>query len=193
MQLDSQSSFSTITSDSGVVSMLRTLWLGCATYVAIAVIFFGGLLQPIFLATAWSDRLAAPYWGWIVLACLAAGAAGLFLPSRLASARGPTFVLVGLLGSLFSVGAYADHLTSKALIEFGGERHIRHSFSESVRHAPKEFQLFLHAAILKRCIPFAWSYRSLSFYQIPPNAAINVLPADWLSECPTIRAASTKR
>ena len=179
--------------DCGGCQMLRTLGLGCATYAAIAVIFFGGLLQPIFLATVWSDRLAAPHWGWIVSACLAIGTASFFLPSRLASFRGPTFVLVGLLGSLFSVGAYADYLTSKSLHDFGGERHIQHSFTESVRHAPAEFQVFVHAAVLKRCVPFAWSYRSLSFYQIPPNVAINVLPIDWLVECPSIRAASSRR
>ena len=179
--------------DSGVLGMLRNLWLGCATYVAIAVIFFGGLIQPIFLATVWSDRLAAPYWGWIVSACIAIGAACFFLPSRWSAARGPAFVLVGLLGSLLSVGAYADYLTSKALDDFGGERNIQHSFNESVRHAPEEFQLFLHAAALKRCVPFAWSYRPLSFYQVPADAAINVLPKEWLSECPSIRAASAKR
>jgi hypothetical protein len=173
--------------------MLKTLWLGCATYVAITVIFFGGLLQPIFLATVWSDRLAAPYWGWIVFACFAIGTASFFLSSQLASFRGPVFVSIGLLGSLFSVGAYADHFTWKALQDFGADRRIRHSLINSVRHAPDEFQIFLHAAALKRCVPFAWSYRSLSFYQIPPDAAINVLPQSWLAACPSIRAASSRQ
>ena len=173
--------------------MQKTLWLGCATYIAIAVFFFGGILQPIFLATVWSDRLAAPYWGWIVFACFAIGTAGLFLPSRLASFRGPAFVLVGMLGSLFSVGAYADHLTSKALRDLGAEQRIEHGFLDSVRHAPEELQVFLHAAALKQCVPYAWSYRSLSFYQIPPEAAINVLPQSWLAACPSIRAAASRR
>lgn len=173
--------------------MQKSLWLGCATYVAASVIFFGGLLKPIFFATVWSNRLGAPHWGWIVFACFLIGAAGFFLPSRLASFRGPTFILVGLLGSLFSVGAYADHLTSKAMRDFGAERRIQHSFTDSVRHAPEEFQFFLHAAALKRCVPFAWSYKSLSFYQIPPKAAINVLPQSWLAECPSIRAAASSR
>ena len=172
--------------------VLRTVGLSCATYAMIAIIFFDGLVQPIALVTLWSDRLSAPHWGWIVGACFTVAAAGFFLPAPLSVFRGAVFVAIGMLGSLFFVGLYANNITIKALAHFGGERQIRQSFYESVRHAPDEFQFFLHAASLKRCVPFAWSYRSRSFYEIPPSAAINVLPRDWLAACPSIGAAATR-
>lgn len=163
--------------------MVKTAGLGCITYAAIAVFGFGSLFQPIGLATLWSDRLGAPYWPWIVVACFAVGATSFLLPSRFSLLRAPLFIAVGLVASLLCVGSYVDHLRSMKINAFGADRLMEHTFLESVRHAPNEFQLFLHAAALKDCIPYSWSYRTMDFYRLPPDVAVNVLPRAWLVEC----------
>ncbi|WP_233999610.1 hypothetical protein, partial [Erythrobacter sp. CCH5-A1] len=76
----------------------------------------------------------------------------------------------------------AEHKILNSL-EFGADRQTQHSFLESVRHAPEEFQFFLHTAVMKHCVPYAWSYRTMNFYRIPLRAAVNVMPARWLTEC----------
>ncbi len=169
--------------DVGRKHRMKTAALGCITYLAIAGFVFGSLLKPVFLATIWSDRLGAPHWLWIVSACFAVGATSFLIPARFSIVRGPIFVAVALAGSLLSVGAYADNLRLKALNEFGAARQTQHSFLESVRHAPEEFQFFLHTAVMKHCVPYAWSYRTMNFYRIPLRAAVNVMPARWLTEC----------
>jgi hypothetical protein len=60
-------------------------------------------------------------------------------------------------------------------------------FFASLHNAPTKYQFFLHATALKNCIPYAWSYRKLAFYVVPPNAAVNVLPHDWIIQCGIIR------
>lgn len=162
---------------------MKTAALGFVTYLVVASFAFGDPLTPIAYATFWSGRLGAPYWFWIVCACFAVGEIGFLLPSRFSLLRGPIFVAVGLLGSLLTVGAYADHLRTKALDEFGADRLIQHSFSESVRNPHEEFHFFLHAAAMKDCVPYGWSYRTMSVYRLPPRAAINVMPETWLEEC----------
>ncbi|WP_421855034.1 hypothetical protein [Novosphingobium sp.] len=163
--------------------MIRTIALGCLTYLLIADVVFSDILKPVSLAVIWSDRLSAPYWRLIVLACFAVGALGFLLPDRVSLFRVPVFLTVGLLGSLLTVGAYADHLRSRAVSQFGAERQIQHAFLTSVRKAPADLQFFLHAAVLKRCEPYGWSYRTMNFYRIPPNVAVNVLPPEWITEC----------
>lgn len=163
--------------------MLRAVALVCITYAAIAVLAFGSLLKPIAFATFWSDKLGAPYWGCIVLACFAVGGAAFLIPARFSVIRGPVFVTVGLLGSLVAIGAYADNLRSKALNDFGADRLIQHSFLESIRKAPEEHQSFLHAAAMKDCVPYAWSYSTMRLYRVPLGAAVNVMPRKWLAEC----------
>jgi hypothetical protein len=103
--------------------------------------------------------------------------------------RAPVFVAVGLVGSLICVGAYADHLRSNALSEFDADRWKQQSFLRSVRLAPDEFQSNLHAAAMKDCVPYGWSYRGMGFYKIPPEAAVNVLPRKWLEECPSVEGS----
>jgi len=169
--------------DAGQKRRLKTAALGCITYLAISVFAFGSLLKPVLLATIWSDRLGAPHWFWIVSACFAVAAFSFFIPARFSLVRGPIFVAMGMVGSLLTVGAYADNLRSTALIEFGADRQTQHSFLDSVRHAPEEFQFFLHATVMKHCVPYAWSYRTMSFYRVPLRAAVNVMPTRWLTEC----------
>lgn len=165
------------------MAAIKTMVLAVITYAVIAIVLFGDVFKPILLATAWSDRLGAPYWRLIVLACCAVGAFGLLMPARFSLARGPAFVAAGLVGSILAVGAYADHLRSEALNNFGADHFVQQPFRASLRSAPEEFQFVLHAAALKHCVPYGWSYRTISFYRIPLKAAVNVLPAEWIKEC----------
>ena len=171
---------------------MKTAALAFVTYLVIASFAFGDPLTPIAYATFWSGRLGAPYWFWIVCACFAVGACSFLLPARFSLVRGPVFVAVGLVGSLITVGAYSDHLRSKALNEFGADRLIQHSFSESVRNPHEEFHYFVHAAAMKDCVPYAWSYRAMSVYRVPLRAAVNVMPEKWLEQC-SIRRADISR
>lgn len=168
---------------SGFEPMTKTAALGALTYVAIAEVTFGGVLKPLEFATRWSDRLGAPHWLWIVLACFAVATCSYFIPARFSIVRGPVFVAVGLGGSLILVGAYADHLRIEATREFSPSQQFQHSFFESIRNAPEEYQFFLHAGVMKNCIPYAWSYRTMNFYRIPQSAAPNVMPITWLAAC----------
>ncbi len=168
--------------DAALETILKTVALAGLTYMAIAMFAFGSAFQPILLALQ-PNRLGVPHWPWIVLASFAVGGLCFLAPARLWVLRGPAFAAIGLGGSLLGVGAYADELRSTAVKEFGAERQMQHSFLESVRHAPNEFPFFLHAAVMKDCVPFAWSYRTMSFYPVPLRAAINVMPGGWLKEC----------
>lgn len=163
--------------------MKRSMGLGLITYAVIAWFAFGGIFKPVSFATSWHDRFGAPYWPALVVGSFLAGALSFLLPTRFSLLRVPAFIAIGLLGSLLSVGLYADHLRSDAINRFGADQQLQHPFRDSVRQAPEEFQFFLHAAAMKHCIPYAWSYRSMSFYRLPPDAAVNVLPVAWLKQC----------
>lgn len=146
---------------------------------------FGDVLAPLLLMTIWSDRLGAPYWkiavpGSFAIAAfvLSASSSHIRSPYRL-----PVFVVAGLLLSVISVGLYADWIRRERIIEFNADVAIQHTFFRSIREAPREFQFFLHSAALKGCVPYAWSYRLMEFYQLPSDVAVNVLPQDWLECC----------
>lgn len=161
---------------------MKAIAPGCAAYVAIAIFSFGSVFKPIFLAFQ-PERLGAPNWNWIVFICFAIASLSFLIPTRLRFLRGPAFMIIGLGGSVLGVAAYADRLTAAGLEKFRGERQMRNSFIESLRRAPEEHQFFLHAAAMKDCVPYAWSYRTMNFYRVPLRAAINVMPGKWLMEC----------
>ncbi|WP_070151561.1 hypothetical protein [Sphingobium phenoxybenzoativorans] len=163
--------------------MMKSIGLGFLVYVIVAWLAFGDPVRPIAFATMWSDRFGAPQWPGLVFASIVVASSSFLIPNRFRLVRVPAFVAIALLGSLFSVGAYADYLRANALKQFGADRELQHSFLSSIRNAPDEYQFFLHAAAMKRCIPYAWSYRILSFYRLPADAAVNVLPIKWLKDC----------
>ena len=160
--------------------------VGCATYIAISTLAFGGLIQPI-TVSFFAARLSAPYWPLIVLACLSMGLAALFLPSRLSILRIPGFLTVSLFGSLFLVGIYVDHRRNQSFIAFHADHSFQRTFLQSVRDASSGLQLSIHGGAMKNCVPFGYSYRRMNFYRLPPNVAVNVLPRDWLARCRIVR------
>jgi hypothetical protein len=166
--------------------MLASLGLALITLLAASWALFDRPLWPLTFFLILSDRLAAPHWP------LAAGlglvaAASVFLPPLRRYIR-PPFRLAAILAlslclPLLLVGTYVDILRRDKIQAFRAGHVIQHSFFRSVREAPREFQFFLHAAALKDCVPYAWSYRTMDFYVVPPDAAINVLPREWLERC----------
>ena len=157
----------------GVALVLTDLALFGAPFASLAVLLF------------WSDRIGFAYWpAVLVSAVLAAAITGLAFRRNL-----PRHYLPGLFASLTivatvcSVGLYADATRNTIVAEFAPDAVLQNSFFTSLRHAPREFQFYLHAAALKDCVPYAWSYREMGFYPLPPNVAVNVLPPKWILRC----------
>ena len=84
--------------------------------------------------------------------------------------------------STAAIGSYSDYVRNRYTENFGADDVVTNSFFESITEAPREFQRYLHSAALKDCIAFGWSYRTMSFYQIPPSAARNVVPHSWIEQ-----------
>lgn len=161
------------------------LLLAIFAYLAETAAIFGGPLKPIGLVTFWANRLGAPYWPEIAALGVAAS---ILLFGRLRNAvdvvfRLPVVVtLVMLLPTAF-VGLYADFLRHRAVLALGADEVQEHSFFRSLGQAPQDFQIFLHTAALKNCTPYAWSYRMMAFYVLPPSVRANVLPGAWIKHC----------
>lgn len=155
-------------------------------YVLTGTILFGDPLQPIMLLTRWNDRLSAPNWQAFLFIGISLGTlAGMSVArSVLGSTFAiPVFVVVSITFGTMSVGIYVEYMRSRIIDSFDADKEIRKSFFRSIRNAPQDYQLFLHGAALKECIPYAWSYRTMSFYRLPENAAVNVLPPSWIKLC----------
>jgi hypothetical protein len=93
------------------------------------------------------------------------------------------FTLISVSLSGLFVGTYAEHRRDIVVEAFAPDEQLPASFFTSLRNAPREFQFFLHGPALKNCQPYAWSYRTMSFYELPPNVAANVLPKIWIEKC----------
>jgi len=156
------------------------------TYFVMALFIFGDLFTPFAFLTIWSGRLGADYW--LLLVVIAVGiAASVFFPPLVTRidllARAPLFVLAAMALSVLIVGFYADWKRRKVIENFSASHVIQHSFFRPIREAPRDFQFYLHAAALKDCVPYAWSYREMSFYALKPSIARNVLPVAWRQMC----------
>ena len=167
------------------------LLLAALVYCVVTAVLFGNPLQPIGLALSWPDRLGVPHWR--MIAVLGIGASALVFAPPLRNRikytfRLPIFVILAILLPTVIVGLYADAIRHRAVLAFEPDEVEEHSFFASISKAPVEFQFFLHTAVLKDCSPYAWSYRTLGFYRLPPNVGVNVLPQPWIDRCAIQRA-----
>ncbi len=160
---------------------MQTLVLSILAYCLLAFIAFGDALAPLGVLF-WSDRLGMPFWKLFLLGS-ALLSAGVFVVPIGRLYKLPVFVMLTMTLSIVSVGFYADQVRRELSVEFAPDAIFDHSFFRSIREAPREFQFYLHAAALKNCVPYGWSYRTMDFYELPPNVAVNVLPHDWLERC----------
>lgn len=165
------------------------------TYCAVAFIGFGDIFAPLAFATVWSDRLGVSSWRAIALGCTILSFGVFLLPKRWLPSIAFKFslsVALAMTTSTVVIGIYSDRIRHERIAAFGADERLEHSFFRSIREAPREFQFYLHSAVLKDCVAYGWSYRSMSFYRIPPSAAINVLPNSWLDRCPILRDAKDR-
>ena len=170
---------------------LKSVGLALTAYLLVAALLFGEILKPLTLAVLWQDRLGAPNWRIIVLACLALAALAFALPASWSAWKLSLFVIVSMTLSTFLTAIYVDSLREKAFDGFSADATFQHGFLRSIREAPKEFQFYLHGAALKDCVAYGWSYREMDFYRLAPRAAKNVVPVDWRTRCPKLSADSS--
>ncbi len=163
-------------------AIIKAIAPGCVTYVAIAIFAFGSVFKPVFLALE-PERLGAPHWTWVPLVCFAIASLSFRIPARLWFLRGPFFYRHRTGRFRARRRGLRRQVDKSRAGEISGNPQTQHSFLQSLRNAPEEYQFYLHAAAMKDCVPYAWSYRTMSFYRVPLSAAINVVPGKWLKEC----------
>ncbi len=160
--------------------------LAALAYGALTTVLFGNPVQPILLATIWSDRLGIPYWRVIVGLCIAASALVFAKPFRdtfTRVQRPSIFVILAVLVPTVIVGGAAEVMKARALAALGADEIKEQHLFLSIRNAPADTQFFLHTAALKGCTAYAWSYREMGFYVLRPDTAVNVLPRPWIDRC----------
>ncbi|TGD99842.1 hypothetical protein [Methylobacterium nonmethylotrophicum] len=165
---------------------LLKLTLAALAYGWLTSVLFGDPVKPLALATVWSDRLGLEHWQVLAALCVAASAVVFVRPLRNVvpdALRPSVFVILAVLLPISLVGLYADRIRHRAVLAFGADDVEEHSFLTSLYEAPRDFQFFLHTAVLKDCKFHAWSYRKLAFYTLPPDASVNVVPRWWLKRC----------
>ncbi len=170
---------------------IAKLFLAALAYGVVTVALFGDPAQPIGLATFWSDRLGIPYWRQVAAICVAISALVFALPRKgkiFDLLRWPIFTVLAVILPTLSVGIYADRIRHQGILVLVPDSVDENSFFKSIRKAPADFQSFLHTAAIKDCKPYAWSYRRLAFYEVPPNVAVNVLPLAWINRCGIVRS-----
>ena len=165
---------------------MKIVALTILAYCLTAGIVFGDILRPAALLLLWPDRLGIPFWPLLALGSTLLSACIFLVPQRRSFAllyKLPIFIALTMTISTASVGVYADGIRQERTAAFKADASIEHSFFRSIREAPREFQFYLHTAALKYRVPYAWSYRTMNFYELPANVAVNVIPGAWLKRC----------
>lgn len=172
------------------MSFLQGLAAFIVAYSVSATAWFGGLLRPIGFLTFWNDRIAIANWPVAVLAGVGVGLGIALLSLRFGLKLRYTpaiFIVCSMACSTFGLGVFTEYIRSNEIERFNPHLVVRASVFRSLRASPRDFQFYLHGAALKDCVPYAWSYRTMSFYELPQNVAINVLPKAWLERCDIVR------
>lgn len=169
------------------MKILAAKLIAIPTYILVSWLLFGEKSPLVFVFFFSSSRLGLLYWKEFALISTALIGIILLNPLKRYSTsimvRLPAFVAISFLLPTLLIGLYADWKRSELTRQFNADYIEEHSFFHSIREAPVEFQFFLHAAALKNCVPYAWSYREMAFYRLRPNVAINVLPQGWREMC----------
>jgi hypothetical protein len=174
-----------------------TRWIIALVVLFVVVVFlFGDPLKPVaYLLGLWKIPIAASLLAWAVAGSLLAAIAGAMalnaaMPRELTRDTAPTAcLLLAVFAGVTILSVTTNGQRQRAIAEFAPDKVYTSSFMDSLRNAPAELQFFLHGAALKNCEPYAWSYSEMSFYELPANVAVNVLPQTWIEECEIVRAA----
>ncbi|MDH7797603.1 MULTISPECIES: hypothetical protein [unclassified Beijerinckia] len=76
-----------------------------------------------------------------------------------------------------------DKVKERAIVQLQPEAVISHSFAESADRLFWVDMYFVHAAVLKNCKVYSWSYRQMAFFELKTNVARNVVPVKWGTNC----------
>jgi hypothetical protein len=160
-------------------------FIGAAVaYIVVTLMLFGDPLQPIALATRWSNRLGAPYWQWLALLGFVASVVmfRLLRNSIFVGFRPSAFVFLAVLVPTIIVGVYTDALRHSAVLAFGATEVEEHSFYKSVCEAPHDFQLFLHGGA-KGLQALRLELSRDGILSVGPVSSGNVIPRRWMTMC----------
>lgn len=156
-----------------------------ALYCLIALAVTGSLLTPIGILGIFGSPLGTKGGGYAIVfsTTLSVLIAFRVMPSSAGSFRWPVFVALCMLLNVFSIGIYADWRRNEAIVQFSPDKQMQRSFFWSLRRVAQEPQFEVHAAVLRDCVPYIWSYSSMSLFEVEPNTAVNVVPYAWIKEC----------
>ena len=156
-------------------------------YVIVALALFGNPVKPILLAIGMF--ILAPIS--ICVAVLAGIVLGIITfkilfekvlkPKGLARIGLGIFVLWMFLFTVVTTALITSALRVNAIARLSPDKVITRSFIGSLHATPDIFSL--HGAAIKNCVPYAWSYRDMDFYELRNDTAINVIPQEWLDAC----------
>ncbi len=166
----------------------RSLGQSALVYIVVSFLLCGGPFSPILLLTLDSDLLGAPFWTHLVIVGGVIAAGGSLAAGRTFGTHRywlPMFVGLWMVLSFALVGIYATHLRAMKVAAFHPDDYVASTFIRSLHNTPADFQFFLHAAAIKDCKPYAWSYRTMAFYELPSGIAVDLyaFPREWVDRC----------
>jgi hypothetical protein len=156
-----------------------------ALYCLIALITTESLLTPIGILGIFGSPLGTEGGGYAIAfsTALSVFIAFRVIPSSAGSFRWPVFVALCMVLNFLSVAVYADWRRNDTIIQFSPDKQFQHSFAWSIRRGFTDHQFEVHAAVLKDCVPYIWTYRGMGLFELDPDIAVNVLPIEWIKEC----------
>lgn len=162
----------------GFVCFLGAYWISalllCGDFMAP---FYDALMAPAGANRVWHIFFVGGFFAAFLIA------SPLVTPRPPGTFRPALFIAAWMWLAALSAGFYGDWVRRQAIADFHADRQIQDSFFISLHQVPNEFQFYIHAAVLKHCVPYIWSYRRLAFFPLGANTAVNVLPQEWLTEC----------
>ncbi len=95
----------------------------------------------------------------------------------------PGFMMVFVVAT-WAVLSVSLEVSRRAAVEkFEADAAFQHVVFWSYSQTLKPHVTYPHAAVLKDCRTYVWSYRKMAFYEIGPNISTNVLPRRWIESC----------
>lgn len=146
------------------------------TLIACSLIYFGS-------PTTLFGIFALP--NWYVFIPILAGLIAILVVSRWIKSRWAAFISAAIFGlvivplSVFVL----DKIKERAIAQLEPESVISHSFAESAERLVWVDMYFVHAAVLKDCKVYSWSYRQMAFFELKTTIARNVVPIKWGANC----------
>lgn len=173
---------------------LLTWALGIALFLILSLATFGtiwgSLVYALEITLLFRPRIhSAIFWSAFILGPLTAVLSvtllnrTLFQKQMSAHLRWVLGLNISIFGAILIGGVIATTWRSIEVKRFNPDQYIAAPFVMSIQETPKDFQFFLHAAALKNCKPYIWSYSRMQFVPVRANIAVNILPNDWLREC----------